>query len=86
MTTNTDNDKTVTAVALAQLRAEQHATNATLERIATAIEQTLKEHAGQLRELERALMEARGVVKLVAWLGAPTACAVVFLLAKTAGH
>lgn len=78
------NDKT--AVELAQLRAEMHATNASIARIATALEQTLKDHEDRLRGIERTQLEARGVIKLVSWLGAPTACAVLFLLAKTAGH
>ncbi|GJI97017.1 hypothetical protein RugamoR57_37350 [Duganella caerulea] len=75
-----------TAIELAQLRAELHATNANIERIATALERTLSDHETRLRTVEGDRLRAQGVIRLVAWLGAPTVAAVLFLLAKSAGH
>jgi len=82
--TPTTTDKT--AIELAQLRTELHATNATVERIANALERTLGDHETRLRTVEGDRLRAQGVLRLVAWLGAPTVAATLFLLAKSAGH
>lgn len=80
--TTTTNDKT--AVELAQLRAELHSTNTNMARIATALEQTLKDHEERMRVIERALQAINTFIGLVKWVGAPAAAAAVLYFAKLA--
>jgi predicted nucleic acid-binding Zn-ribbon protein len=56
-----------TSIELAQLRAELHSAIQTMERIATAVEKTLGDHEGRLRELEKEASEARGSISALKW-------------------
>jgi len=68
------NDAQQTAERIARI--ETH-----LERIAVVLEKTTLDHEQRLRELERQQERTAGVLKLVGWLGAPAASAIVLFLA-----
>lgn len=70
------------AIELARLRTELHATNTNVSRIADSLERALNDHEGRLRHLEAAQLRTEGVLKLVAWLGAPSAAAIVLFLSQ----
>lgn len=55
-----------------------------LERIAVVLEKTMEDHESRLRTLEHNEQRITGVIKLVAWLGAPTTAALVLFLANKA--
>lgn len=70
------------AVEMARLRTELHATNTNVSRIADSLERALNDHEQRLRRIEAEQLRAQGVIKLVAWLGAPTAAALVIFLSQ----
>lgn len=90
MTTQTT-DKT--EVQLARLQVALDATNDRLERLISVLE---REQAAQKAELARLRAECdklredaagqRGALRLIQWIGAPAAAAIVVLLAKFGGH
>lgn len=61
-----------------------HATNANIARIATALEQTLKDHEERMRKVEEKLQAINTFIGLVKWVGAPAAAAAVLYFAKLA--
>lgn len=71
-----------TSVELAQLRAELHATNRNVERIANAVERTLGDHEQRLRSLEATDTGAKTLVKLGSFIGFPTLCLLIYLVAS----
>lgn len=90
-TTTTTNDKT--EVQLARLEVALNATVDRLERLITVVE---REQADQKAELVRLRAECdklredaasqRGALRLIQWIGAPAAAAIVLLLAKFGGQ
>jgi hypothetical protein len=55
-----------------------------IERIAVTLETVTRDHETRLRELEREMLQTRGVMKLLGWLGAPSLAAIVVFLATKA--
>jgi predicted neutral ceramidase superfamily lipid hydrolase len=53
-----------------------------MERIATAVEKALGDHEDRIRKLESLVERLVGVLKVFAWLGAPTTAALFFMLAR----
>ena len=58
-----------TAVELGRLRTELQGPNATMGRIADAVEKTMGDHESRLRIVESAQLRTAGVLKLLAGLG-----------------
>lgn len=71
-----------TARVLGELKTELHSTNKTIERIAASIERSINDHESRLRQLESEQLKASGVIRLIAWLGAPSFAAILFFLVK----
>lgn len=76
--------ETETAVELALLRTELHTTNATMGRIATAMEKTLGDHETRIRALEVAKQSTSGALKLISFVGAAPVAGLIYLLANHA--
>ncbi len=55
-----------------------------IERMAKTLEEIARDHEHRLRALEASEQRNTGVLKLVAWLGAPTTAAVIVFLATKA--
>ncbi len=70
---------------IAGLRADLQSTNRNVERIASALEKTLDDHEGRLRNLEEHVISSRAVIGLVKWLGPVTVAGLIFVLAKQFG-
>lgn len=91
MTTSTSTDKT--EIQLARVEVALDATNDKLERLIAVLEReqaVLKAELARLRaecdKLREDAASQRGALRLIQWIGAPAAAAVVVLLAKFGGQ
>lgn len=66
-----------TAVEIALLRSE-------VTRIANVVERVIQDHESRLRNLEQIQLAQGGVLRLIGWLGAPTAAAMLYFVARGA--
>ena len=72
-----------TAVELARLRTELHATNSNMSRVASVMEKTHDDINKRLLILEERMMKMVGIFQLATFLGAPAVAGIVVYLART---